>query len=424
MNVWLVQTGEPLPPPVGASRLWRTGLLARELTRRGHDVRWLTSAWDHASRRKHPVVDREVVISGLGTLVFVPCLGYRSAFSPSRVVDHAYVAWMMSRMTRQLLRPAAILTSLPTIESSFAIALYARKNDIPFVVDIRDQWPDVISEMFGPHTQPMVRAATQYLNVMAKSTLKHATAITGNGEGAVDWGLRKASRKRGSLDRAFPMGYEAAAASSEELSAGFEFWRNFGIDHSRPGFIVVYTGVINRRTRDLDTVIAAAVLLQGMADITFVLCGVGEDYEALKSQASAIRNVVMPGWVDRGPLRALLAMANVGVNPSRPISNFEVGVTNKPIEYLAAGLPVLTTISSGELWDRMKEAGCAAGYRVGSSSELADFIRDLAFDKDGLRKKREAALELFRGHYDAERVYGDMASWFVRLAHDAGRKAG
>ena len=46
----LIQPGEPLPIE-GPTRPWRTGLLAEELTRRGHEVLWWSSAFSHARKR-------------------------------------------------------------------------------------------------------------------------------------------------------------------------------------------------------------------------------------------------------------------------------------------------------------------------------------------------------------------------------------
>ncbi len=47
MHVWLMTVGEPLPVLSGNSRLWRTGMVAQELVRRGHSVVWWTSRVDH-----------------------------------------------------------------------------------------------------------------------------------------------------------------------------------------------------------------------------------------------------------------------------------------------------------------------------------------------------------------------------------------
>jgi glycosyltransferase involved in cell wall biosynthesis len=262
----------------------------------------------------------------------------------------------------------------------------------------------------------VVRAACSYLDLMATWTFKQASAITGNGDGAVEWAVRKAGRASHGLDTPFPMAYAPEPVSPDRLAAGRTFWMDAGLDPDRANFIVVYAGVMNSRTRDLHTVIDAARLLHGSAGVTFVLCGVGEDYDELKASASGLSNVFMPGWVDMAPLQALLLIARAGLNPTRPLSNFEAGITNKPIEYLSAGLPVITTVSRGELWDEMERAGCAMAYSPGNGADLADRIRTLAADEPEWRAKSTAARELFRTRYDATIVYAAMAAWLERVA--------
>ena len=46
LNIWLIQTGEPLPLNEKIKRM-RTALLADKLIEGGHSVTWWTSAFDH-----------------------------------------------------------------------------------------------------------------------------------------------------------------------------------------------------------------------------------------------------------------------------------------------------------------------------------------------------------------------------------------
>ena len=46
MNVWLIQSGEPLPVNAGIRKM-RTALLADVLMERGHSVYWWSSAFEH-----------------------------------------------------------------------------------------------------------------------------------------------------------------------------------------------------------------------------------------------------------------------------------------------------------------------------------------------------------------------------------------
>jgi hypothetical protein len=91
MNVWLTQTGEPLPLKPGVRKM-RTGLLADKLVERGHVVRWWTSAFEHQRKVRLFESDQEIPLSpGLILQVLRGC-GYSSNISLARYLDHRMIA--------------------------------------------------------------------------------------------------------------------------------------------------------------------------------------------------------------------------------------------------------------------------------------------------------------------------------------------
>ncbi|GAI08595.1 unnamed protein product, partial [marine sediment metagenome] len=50
MRIWLITIGEPLPSDNNNDRLYRTGILAKLLIQRGHEVVWWTSTFDHVRK--------------------------------------------------------------------------------------------------------------------------------------------------------------------------------------------------------------------------------------------------------------------------------------------------------------------------------------------------------------------------------------
>ena len=59
MNIWLIQSGEPLPTDDTVKKM-RTALLADELLAKGHSVIWWTSAFDHIKKKWIFTKDTEV----------------------------------------------------------------------------------------------------------------------------------------------------------------------------------------------------------------------------------------------------------------------------------------------------------------------------------------------------------------------------
>ena len=52
MNIWLLRTGEQLPIVNPDGRLMRMGMLAEELSNRGHNVIWFSSTFNHFTKEQ------------------------------------------------------------------------------------------------------------------------------------------------------------------------------------------------------------------------------------------------------------------------------------------------------------------------------------------------------------------------------------
>ena len=44
--------------------------------------------------------------------------------------------------------PDVVFVGYPPIEISFVMARWVKKKNIPFILDIKDQWPDLILDAF------------------------------------------------------------------------------------------------------------------------------------------------------------------------------------------------------------------------------------------------------------------------------------
>ena len=69
-------------------------------------------------------------------------------------------------------------------------------------------------------------------------------------------------------------------------------------------------------------------------------------------------NVVRPGWIDSDRMSWLLRRTTVGLAPYRSQPDFEANYPNKIVEYLAWGLPVVTTLHRGVTADLLTTHGC------------------------------------------------------------------
>ena len=88
-----------------------------------------------------------------------------------------------------------------------------------------------------------------------------------------------------------------------------------------------------------------------------------------------------------------------------------MNLPNKPIEYLAGGLPVLSGIR-GYLGEVMEANDCGLCYEPGNPSSLAEAALRLGRDPARHRVMSENARRTFQREFEVTKCYGDMIDHF------------
>lgn len=414
MRIWLVTVGEPVPADPGNPRLLRTGLLGEYLVAQGHRVVWWNSTFDHV-RKTHRAASDSVytLASGVHLRLLHGC-GYRRNVSPRRILDHTLVARRFARLAVDEPAPDVLLASLPTLELALAAVRYGKARDIPVALDIRDLWPDYIEALAPPWARGIARLLLLPMARQADAACKGAAALTGNSPAFVEWGLRKAGRDAGDMDRVFPHAYPSMVFSGVECSRAAEFWDRLGIVDDGT-FTVCFFGVFSQKC-DLACVIdAAGILERAGLPMRVVLCGAGDDEDKLRRRAAGLKSVFFPGWVGAAEIQALMARSHAGLAPYRNKAGFVGNLPNKPIEYLAGGLPVVSCLLGTEM-DTLYRGGGAVCYGDADAGELAAVLRELAEHPEERAHKAAAARDMFARCFSTDGVYGPMAAWLGAVA--------
>lgn len=411
--------GEPLPG--GKDRLLRHGLLAQRLVDEGHDVTWWTSTFDHGRKRDRWPADHTLEIGPRYRIRAFRGGGYAKNVSLARIRDHRAVAHKVAASFARVPKPDLILCSYPTIELASASVRYGHRHAVPVAVDVRDQWPDIFLELVPKPLRPPARLALASAFRDARRTLRGATAILGVTPGMVKWGLARAGRTAGPLDRAFPLAYDGTPPPAPEVEKAVAAWRarRIGLPGSFP---VCYFGAFSRHKLALETVLEAArILADRERGIEFVLCGDGDDLDHYRRLAAGARNVHFPGWVGKSEIWGLMSVAAMGLAPYASTPNYVENIPNKPIEYLAGGLPLLSSLQ-GNVEDLIRSTGCGIAYREDDPRALADKLADIAKAPEALEAMRDAARRIFLERFDAKRVYGEFSAHLGELAKAGGTR--
>ena len=412
VNIWILVVGEPLPLDGPDERLLRAGLLAARLVARGHNVTWWTSAFDH--RRKRFRAHPETIVRDGIVFQLLKGSGYRRNVSLQRVRDQREVAREFARRaTLEKELPDILFVAYPTVELADAAESYAARIGRPLVVDIRDLWPDIFADVLPPFLRGLGRLALKGMTRQSAKVLGRATAISGITESFVDWGVARAGRARGANDRAFPLAYDQTPLSSQDLLAAAESLRIRGMNLRNGRARVVFTGSLGKQF-DFETVFEAADRVRDLP-IDFVIAGSGESESALRQRAATLSNVQMTGWLSRGELEALLNHAVLGLAPYRSTWDFEASIPNKVIEYLASGLPVISSLR-GEVAAMLSSEDCGVTYAVDNAGSLASALRNILLDRTRLDTMTQNARDLFKRRFSGRDVYPAMSAYLEGMA--------
>jgi glycosyltransferase involved in cell wall biosynthesis len=421
MKIWFVEIGEPLPMEENA-RLLRYGHMTRWLASQGHDVLWWASSFSHAPK-KH-VVDTtrngpEWNIEG----VRIFCLdgpGYKKNVSFARLKHQRITAENLSlNIPAEIVKngkPDLIITPVPSLETAYTISDFAQTHNIPYIVDIRDHWPEdyllKFPKFLRPFGQIILHQSFQDLRFICEG----ASGITGVTNMQRDYGLRYASRRLNTKrDQTTYIGYSAHKPNEQDLASARHWWRRHKLKASNR-HIISFVG-------SLGMSVTFDCVLEGLAKLKeqdknnqyqLVIAGTGPTKEQWESKARQLgleigEDVLFPGWIDLPKISALLEITDFALAPYIPGTS--MSLPNKFFEYFAYGLPVLSSCG-GEAVETLQQGQCGFTYRADIPDHFANILKDIASNEGKMRTLGLNAQQLFKSRFSHDIIHPQAESYF------------
>jgi glycosyltransferase involved in cell wall biosynthesis len=383
LKIWLIKVGEQLP--IEDNRKMRTTLLAEKLLDRGASVVWWTSAFDHFKKEWMFEKDNEINLENGLKIMALKGHGYRRNFSLSRFVDHRLLAKKFKSISQRLENPDIIISANPPYDLAKEAVDFAKQRDIPIIVDIRDQWPEIFLEYMPRFLRSVARVALAREFCMNKYVLKEADCLTSMTETILKWGLECAGREKTDLDKVFYLGGEMMEESprSRKIESLEEYLKG--------KFIVVFVGTFGM-IYNPSILVDVARRFSNEA-IVFVLGGDGVYFQEVKKRAESLKNVILTGWLQQSDIAALLKLGHVGIIPNTGgLATFP----NKVFVYVSGGLPIISSCQ-GELREMIEDYKIGLNYGPGDADALEECIRYFLKNREIYLEYRERTGNLFEG---------------------------
>ena len=384
------------------------------LLSRGHRVTWWASTFSH--QRKALLFDRDQVfdVQRHFRLRLLASGTYDRNVSLRRYLHHRRLGHRFLKVARTLQPPDAIVCAFPVIDLAYYAARYAKALRIPLVIDVRDLWPDTFLGKLPAGSRWLGRLLFAKDFRRAHYTCAAADSLVSISQGCLDWGLTKAGRSARPADRVFHTGCPDALTNAVLSRAPvrpewsgkvlFTFVGSFGSSYNLRSICDV----------------AEMCLAGGDDHVHFVLVGDGDQYTDIVRRAVRLPNVTLTGWIGQEALTDLLKASDVGMAPLRSVRD---AMPNKPYEYFAAGLPILSS-REGEMEALLDQHDVGSSYRDGDVGRLRELV--LAFAADPTRRAAcsRNARALYESRFRAEDIYARYARHVEEVIGGDLRKVG
>ncbi|MGQ9504972.1 MAG: glycosyltransferase family 4 protein [Thermogutta sp.] len=318
-----------------------------------------------------------------------------------------YVSYMVTAVIAGLWvdRPDVIVATSPQFFCGWAGVLVSRLRRQPFVLEIRDIWPESIETVGAIRLRPILRV----LQLLEKWMYHAADHIVTVGEGY----RRNILTKVNLPERVSVITNGVDLTKFQPRQADPELRRMWGGEGK---FVCAYVGTIGM-AHGLDVVLEAAVRLrdQGREDVVFWLVGEGARKAELEAEAKRRGldgRIVFTGRLPKEEMPRVLASADCCLVHLKKTELFETVIPSKIFEMMAMGKPIIMGVG-GEALKIVEEAGAGLAMEPESAESLLKSINTLQrselalggntravrdylaerFSRDALAKKMEAVLK-------------------------------
>ncbi len=358
MTIWILNHHALTPQMSGGTRHYD---FARELIKRGHKVAIISSSFHYSKYiEMKEYEEKEHICEYVDGIEWVWL-----KTPPYRGNGMARVKNMLSYTrkalkiipTLDLSKPDIIIGSSVHLFAVYAAYKLSRKYKIPFVMEVRDLWPQTLIDMGISKRHPFIII----LGILERFLYRKADKIISN----------------------LPYAYEyisdyAPPQKFEWISNGVDL-RNISYkekSESSP-FVVSYTGAMGV-ANNLGVLVEAADKLKEDKNIIFRIIGDGVEKQKLKEmvQAKGLENITIEDPVAKSQIPDILAVSDILYFNLKDSPVFRYGISsNKLFDYMAAGRVVIFSTNAAN--NPIKEANGGFTIAPDEVDELVATIKQI-----------------------------------------------
>lgn len=380
----LTQWYDPEPGPAALP-----GVLARELVRRGHEVRVLTGFPNYPTGKiadgyKISTKYRENLDGVDITRTFLLPQHGRSGIG--RIANYLSFGLSAAIFGRSAFRDIDVLwVNYSPITVALPMWLQRLTRRTPIICEVADLWPDtmLVSGLSG--SQKLASVAGPVLNAWTNAMYRSSESVV-----HISKGVGSILAARGVAPG--KIHYVPKPADEKNFhTEGSELRAEFGITDDQ--IVILYAGSMGT-AQSLDSLIEALGQIESQ-NIRLIMAGSGTEENSLRRRADGDDRIQFIGRQPMERMADLLATADIAYVglADHPLSH--VTMPSKTQTILASGKAVVVA-ASGDVADVIEEAKAGFAVKPGDTAAIADALdQAIAMGRDGLASFGLAAREYY-----------------------------
>lgn len=379
----------------------------------GVSVELISSSFSHDNKKKRDGIPEKFNFSV--KLIDEP--GYKKNVCLKRFYSHYVWGKSVIKYLKGRKKPDVVYCAVPSLTGPNEVAKYCKKNNIPFIIDIQDLWPEAFQMVFNiPIISNSIFAPFNYL---ANNIYKHADIVCA----VSDTYVNRALRVNSNVNKGYAvfLGTELKTfdnnATKEIVVVGSDERRNVGVQiwdgvpeklkKYKNEIWLAYCGTLGS-SYDLTTAIQAiSKFNQSDYDVKFIVMGSGPKSDEFIECARKERiNAIFTGNLNYSDMCSILVKCDININPIS--SGAAQSIINKHADYAASGLPVISTQESAEYRKLVSDFDMGFNCKNNDVNDLFSKIELLVKDEELRKSMGKNARRCAEERFDRARTYSEI----------------
>lgn len=322
--------------------------------------------------------------------------GYQKNISFKRICSHAKLAKNIDNYLKTRTTPDCIYCAIPSLDVANVAAKYCKKNNVKFIIDIQDLWPEAFQMVF--HIPVLSQVIFGPLKRIANKVYREADEIIGVSETYVNRAM--------SVNCKCKKGHDVFLGT--DLKTFDQNVKINNVHKPQDEMWIGYCGTLGA-SYDLTCVIDALDIInkQGKKAPKFIVMGDGYRKNEFQKYAQVKKiDICFTGNLEYPQMCGYIKACDIVINPI--MKGAAQSIINKHADYAASGLPVINTQECEEYRNLVLDYDMGLNCCNSNSDDIAKKIIKLIEDNEMRIKMGKNARKCAEEKFDRMYTYQEI----------------